>query len=116
MTYGAFFFTSKEGESVKSQMLLLYMCVFQLNMPRSPTSSEEEMAQSFSDSSQDCSSHSSRDEVVYETIRAGRPAGHMTDTQSSSLSVRVFIPDLQQTVSVCPLLSLCLKHHEHFLE
>ncbi|KAK9958280.1 hypothetical protein ABG768_010415 [Culter alburnus] len=66
-------------------------------MPRSPTSSEEEMAQSFSDSSQDCSSHSSRDEVVYETIRAGRPAGHMTDTQSSSLSVRVFIPDLQQT-------------------
>ncbi|XDV29812.1 hypothetical protein PO909_032850 [Leuciscus waleckii] len=69
-------------------------------MPRSPTSSEEEMAQSFSDSSQDSSSHSSREEAVYEAVRAERPGGLTTHTQNNSLTVTVFIPDLQQTESM----------------
>ncbi|XP_077087051.1 SH3 and multiple ankyrin repeat domains protein 2 isoform X2 [Siphateles boraxobius] len=66
-------------------------------MPRSPTSSEEEMAQSFSESSQDSSSHSSREEVVHETVRAERPDSLTTH---NSLTVRVFIPDLQQMESM----------------
>ncbi|XP_056333975.1 SH3 and multiple ankyrin repeat domains protein 2 [Danio aesculapii] len=66
-------------------------------MPRSPTSSEDEMAQSFSDYSQDSSSESSREEAVYERVRAERPTSRMMDIQSNTLMVQVFIPDLQQT-------------------
>uniref|UniRef100_A0A3Q2PSE4 SH3 and multiple ankyrin repeat domains 2 n=1 Tax=Fundulus heteroclitus TaxID=8078 RepID=A0A3Q2PSE4_FUNHE len=68
-------------------------------MPRSPTSSEEEMAHSFSDYSDDCASDSSREETIYETIRAtAEPSqNHMDDIHMNSLVVRVLIPDLQQT-------------------
>ncbi|XP_073706041.1 SH3 and multiple ankyrin repeat domains protein 2 [Garra rufa] len=66
-------------------------------MPRSPTSSEDEMAQSFSDYSQESSSESSKEEAIYETIKTERPVSRMTDVQSNSLSIRVIIPDLQQT-------------------
>uniref|UniRef100_A0AAQ4R0K2 Talin N-terminal F0 domain-containing protein n=1 Tax=Gasterosteus aculeatus aculeatus TaxID=481459 RepID=A0AAQ4R0K2_GASAC len=68
-------------------------------MPRSPTSSEDEMAQSFSDYSDDCASDSSREETIYETIRATAepPAGPMDDVHANSLVVRVLVPDLQQT-------------------
>ncbi|XP_039993661.1 SH3 and multiple ankyrin repeat domains protein 2-like [Xiphias gladius] len=68
-------------------------------MPRSPTSSEDEMAQSFSDYSDDCASDSSREETIYETIRAtGEPSQHhMDDIRTNSLVIRVLIPDLQQT-------------------
>lgn len=69
-------------------------------MPRSPTSSEDEMAQSFSEYSQESSSESSKEEAIYETIRTERPVSRMTDVQSHSLVIRVNIPDLQQTVSV----------------
>ena len=74
-----------------------------LSMPRSPTSSEDEMAQSFSDYSDDCTSDSSREETIYETIRAtAEPSqNRMDDIQTNSLVVRVVIPDLQQTVSIC---------------
>ncbi|XP_032417055.1 SH3 and multiple ankyrin repeat domains protein 2 isoform X3 [Xiphophorus hellerii] len=70
-----------------------------LSMPRSPTSSEDEMAQSFSDYSDDGASDSSREETIYETIRATGepPQNHMDDIQSNSLVIRVLIPDLQQT-------------------
>lgn len=82
--------------------------VFQLNppglltMPRSPTSSEDEMAQSFSDYSDDCASDSSREETIYETIRAtAEPSqNRMDDIHTNSLVVRILIPDLQQTVGV----------------
>lgn len=72
-------------------------------MPRSPTSSEDEMAQSFSDYSDDCASDSSREETIYETIRAtAEPSQHrMDDIHTNSLVIRVLIPDLQQTVSIC---------------
>ncbi|XP_055755112.1 SH3 and multiple ankyrin repeat domains protein 2-like isoform X3 [Salvelinus fontinalis] len=68
-------------------------------MPRSPTSSEDEMAQSCSDYSEDSASDSSREETIYETIRAtAEPApGHMDDIHTHSLVVRIAIPDLQQT-------------------
>ncbi|XP_050990785.1 SH3 and multiple ankyrin repeat domains protein 2 [Labeo rohita] len=66
-------------------------------MPRSPTSSEDEMAQSFSDYSQESSSESSKEEAIYETIKTERPVSRMTDVQSNSLVIRVIIPDLQQT-------------------
>lgn len=71
-----------------------------LTMPRSPTSSEEEMAQSFSDYSDDCASDSSREETVYETIKATAepPQSRMDDVHVNTLVVRVLIPDLQQTV------------------
>uniref|UniRef100_A0AAQ4P8K3 Uncharacterized protein n=1 Tax=Gasterosteus aculeatus aculeatus TaxID=481459 RepID=A0AAQ4P8K3_GASAC len=71
-------------------------------MPRSPTSSEDEMAQSFSDYSDDCASDSSREETIYETIRATAepPAGPMDDVHANSLVVRVLVPDLQQTVAI----------------
>lgn len=74
-----------------------------LTMPRSPTSSEDEMAQSFSDYSDDCASDSSREETIYETIRAtAEPSqSRMDDIHINSLVVRVLIPDLQQTVSIC---------------
>ncbi|XP_070411154.1 SH3 and multiple ankyrin repeat domains protein 2 isoform X2 [Nothobranchius furzeri] len=70
-----------------------------LNMSRSPTSSEDEMAQSFSDYSDDCASDSSREETIYETIRAtAEPArNHMDDIHINSLVIRILIPDLQQT-------------------
>ncbi|KAF0022348.1 hypothetical protein F2P81_025384 [Scophthalmus maximus] len=72
-------------------------------MPRSPTSSEDEMAQSCSDYSDDCASDSSREETIYETIKATAersPRRHMDDVHTNTLVVRVLIPDLQQTVSV----------------
>ncbi|MEQ2174862.1 hypothetical protein GOODEAATRI_012118, partial [Goodea atripinnis] len=76
-----------------------------LSMPRSPTSSEDEMAQSFSDYSDDCASDSSREETIYETIRATvEPSqNHMDDIHMNSLVIRVLIPDLQQTVSIVKL-------------
>ncbi|XP_026088729.1 SH3 and multiple ankyrin repeat domains protein 2 [Carassius auratus] len=69
-------------------------------MPRSPTSSEDEMAQSCSEYSQESSSESSKEEAIYETIRTERPVSRMTDVQSHSLVIRVNIPDLQQTKCV----------------
>ncbi|XP_036399115.1 SH3 and multiple ankyrin repeat domains protein 2-like isoform X4 [Megalops cyprinoides] len=68
-------------------------------MPRSPTSSEDEMAQSFSDYSVESESDSSKEETIYETIKATaeRPRSRMEDIQSNSLVIRVVIPDLQQT-------------------
>ncbi|KAM3877276.1 SH3 and multiple ankyrin repeat domains protein 2 [Diretmus argenteus] len=68
-------------------------------MPRSPTSSEDEMAQSFSDYSDDSASDSSREETIYETIRAtAEPrSNRMDDVHTHSLVIRVVIPDLQQT-------------------
>ncbi|XP_049897739.1 SH3 and multiple ankyrin repeat domains protein 2-like isoform X2 [Epinephelus moara] len=74
-------------------------------MPRSPTSSEDEMAQSFSDYSDDCASDSSREETIYETIRAtAEPSqNRMDDIHTNSLVIRVLIPDLQQTeLPSCP--------------
>lgn len=75
-----------------------------LTMPRSPTSSEDEMAQSFSDYSDDCASDSSREETIYETIKATTEPSQsrMDDIHINSLVVRVLIPDLQQTVSTAP--------------
>ncbi|KAJ8413071.1 hypothetical protein AAFF_G00106530, partial [Aldrovandia affinis] len=68
-------------------------------MPRSPTSSEDEMAQSFSDYSMESESDSSKEETIYETIKATseRPRSRMEDIQSNTLVIRVVIPDLQQT-------------------
>ncbi|XP_037396011.1 SH3 and multiple ankyrin repeat domains protein 2-like isoform X3 [Pygocentrus nattereri] len=68
-------------------------------MPRSPTSSEDEMAQSFSDYSDESASDSSKEETIYETIKATaeRPPSRMEDIHLNSLVIRVVIPDLQQT-------------------
>uniref|UniRef100_A0A3P9HGR6 SH3 and multiple ankyrin repeat domains 2a n=1 Tax=Oryzias latipes TaxID=8090 RepID=A0A3P9HGR6_ORYLA len=68
-------------------------------MPQSPTSSEDEMAESLSDYSDDCASDSSREETIYETIRAtAEPSrNHMDDIHTNSLVIRILIPDLQQT-------------------
>nr|XP_045008579.1 SH3 and multiple ankyrin repeat domains protein 2 isoform X3 [Jaculus jaculus] len=69
-------------------------------MPRSPTSSEDEMAQSFSDYSVGSESDSSKEETIYDTIRAtsGKPGGtRMEESQSNTLVIRVIIQDLQQT-------------------
>ncbi|EPY88597.1 SH3 and multiple ankyrin repeat domains protein 3-like protein [Camelus ferus] len=69
-------------------------------MPRSPTSSEDEMAQSFSDSSEDSDSDSSKEETIYDTIRATaeKPGGTRTEeSQGNTLVVRIVIEDLQQT-------------------
>ncbi|XP_048825594.1 SH3 and multiple ankyrin repeat domains protein 2-like isoform X2 [Brienomyrus brachyistius] len=68
-------------------------------MPRSPTSSEDEMAQSFSDYSMESESDSSKEETIYETIKATaeRPTSKMEDTHNNTLVIRVVIPDLQQT-------------------
>lgn len=71
-------------------------------MPRSPTSSEDEMAQSFSDYSVGSESDSSKEETIYDTIRATteKPGGvKMEDLQGNTLVIRVVIQDLQQTVS-----------------
>lgn len=69
-------------------------------MPRSPTSSEDEMAQSFSDYSVESESDSSKEETIYDTIRATaeKPSSRMEDSQSNTLVIRIIIPDLQQTV------------------
>uniref|UniRef100_A0A803YQ53 Uncharacterized protein n=1 Tax=Meleagris gallopavo TaxID=9103 RepID=A0A803YQ53_MELGA len=71
-----------------------------LNMPRSPTSSEDEMAQSYSDYSVESESDSSKEETIYDTIRATaeKPSSRMDDSQSNTLVIRIIIPDLQQTV------------------
>ncbi|XP_046798349.1 SH3 and multiple ankyrin repeat domains protein 2 isoform X7 [Gallus gallus] len=68
-------------------------------MPRSPTSSEDEMAQSYSDYSVESESDSSKEETIYDTIRATaeRPSSRMDDSQSNTLVIRIIIPDLQQT-------------------
>lgn len=71
-------------------------------MPRSPTSSEDEMAQSFSDSSEDSDSDTSREETIYDTIRATaeKPGSTRTEeSQGNTLVIRILIEDLQQTVS-----------------
>ncbi|XP_042325220.1 SH3 and multiple ankyrin repeat domains protein 2 isoform X2 [Sceloporus undulatus] len=68
-------------------------------MPRSPTSSEDEMAQSFSDYSVESESDSSKEETIYDTIRATaeKPSSRMEDAQNNTLVIRIIIPDLQQT-------------------
>uniref|UniRef100_A0A673U8C0 Talin N-terminal F0 domain-containing protein n=1 Tax=Suricata suricatta TaxID=37032 RepID=A0A673U8C0_SURSU len=69
-------------------------------MPRSPTSSEDEMAQSFSDCSVGSESDSSREETVYDTIRATaeRPGAPRTEeAEGNTLVIRILIQDLQQT-------------------
>ncbi|XP_063800187.1 SH3 and multiple ankyrin repeat domains protein 2 isoform X5 [Pseudophryne corroboree] len=68
-------------------------------MPRSPTSSEDEMAQSFSDYSMESESDSSKEETIYDTIRATaeRPTSRLEDIQTNTMVVRIAIPDLQQT-------------------
>uniref|UniRef100_A0A8D1TZ80 SH3 and multiple ankyrin repeat domains 2 n=1 Tax=Sus scrofa TaxID=9823 RepID=A0A8D1TZ80_PIG len=69
-------------------------------MPRSPTSSEDEMAQSFSDSSEDSDSDTSREETIYDTIRATaeKPGSTRTEeSQGNTLVIRILIEDLQQT-------------------
>ncbi|XP_075044361.1 SH3 and multiple ankyrin repeat domains protein 2 isoform X2 [Mixophyes fleayi] len=70
-----------------------------LTMPRSPTSSEDEMAQSFSDYSMESESDSSKEETIYDTIRATaeRPTSRLEDIQTNTMVVRIAIPDLQQT-------------------
>lgn len=70
-------------------------------MPRSPTSSEDEMARSFSDDSSGAASDTSREETIYETIKATAepPRSHTDDVLANTLVVRVLVPDLQQTVS-----------------
>uniref|UniRef100_A0A673N7M2 Talin N-terminal F0 domain-containing protein n=1 Tax=Sinocyclocheilus rhinocerous TaxID=307959 RepID=A0A673N7M2_9TELE len=57
-------------------------------MPRSPASSEDEMAQSVSDHSQGSSSESFKEEAIYETIRTEQTVSCMTDVQSHSLVIR----------------------------
>lgn len=74
-------------------------------MPRSPTSSEDEMAQSFSDDSMGSESASSREETIYDTIRATaeKPSSARTEeSQGNTLVIRILIQDLQQTVSPAP--------------
>lgn len=73
-------------------------------MPRSPTSSEDEMAQSFSDYSVGSESDSSKEETIYDTIRAtaGKPGSvRAEESQGNTLVIRILIQDLQQTVSAC---------------
>ncbi|XP_010836116.1 PREDICTED: SH3 and multiple ankyrin repeat domains protein 2 [Bison bison bison] len=69
-------------------------------MPRSPTSSEDEMAQSYSDSSEESDSDSSKEETIYDTIRATaqKPGGARAEEgQAHTLVLRIVIEDLQQT-------------------
>ena len=71
-------------------------------MPRSPTSSEDEMAQSCSDSTEESESDSSKGETIYDTIRATaqKPGGTRAEEgQAHTLVLRIVIEDLQQTVS-----------------
>lgn len=63
------------------------------------------MAQSFSDYSMGSESDSSKEETVYDTIRATteKPGGvKMEEIQGNTLVIRVLIQDLQQTVSAPP--------------
>lgn len=69
------------------------------------------MAQSFSDYSVGSESDSSKEETIYDTIRATaeKPGGARTEeSQGNTLVIRVIIHDLQQTVSlvVCPLVPI----------
>lgn len=85
-------------------LFLFLLCIGRLKnltMPRSPTSSEDEMAQSFSDYSVESESDSSKEETIYDTIRATaeKPSSRMEDSQSNTLVIRIIIPDLQQTVN-----------------
>ncbi|XP_077913767.1 SH3 and multiple ankyrin repeat domains protein 2 isoform X4 [Halichoerus grypus] len=69
-------------------------------MPHSPTSSEDEMAQSFSDYSVGSESDSSKEETIYDTIRATaeKPSTARTEeSQGNTLVIRILIQDLQQT-------------------
>ncbi|CAI9167341.1 unnamed protein product [Rangifer tarandus platyrhynchus] len=69
-------------------------------MPRSPTSSEDEMARSYSDSSEESDSDSSKEETIYDTIRATaqKPGGARAEEgQAHTLVLRIVIEDLQQT-------------------
>lgn len=62
------------------------------------------MAQSFSDYSVGSESDSSKEETIYDTIRATteKPGGaKMEELQGNTLVIRVVIQDLQQTVSLC---------------
>lgn len=63
------------------------------------------MAQSFSDSSEELDSDSSKEETIYDTIRATaeKPGGARTEeSQGNTLVLRIVIEDLQQTVSLRP--------------
>lgn len=63
------------------------------------------MAQSFSDYSMGSESDSSKEETIYDTIRATteKPGGmKMEEIQGNTLVIRVLIQDLQQTVSPPP--------------
>lgn len=63
------------------------------------------MAQSFSDSSEESDSDSSKEETIYDTIRATaeKPGGARTEeSQGNTLVLRIVIEDLQQTVSLRP--------------
>lgn len=69
------------------------------------------MAQSFSDYSVGSESDSSKEETIYDTIRATaeKPGSARTEeSQGNTLVIRVIIHDLQQTVSlvVCPLVPI----------
>ncbi|XP_006893283.1 PREDICTED: SH3 and multiple ankyrin repeat domains protein 2 [Elephantulus edwardii] len=69
-------------------------------MSRSPTSSEDEMAQSFSDYSAGSETDSSKEETIYDTIRAtaAKPSvPRMDESQGNTLVLRIVIEDLQQT-------------------
>lgn len=92
---------SHTSSTVQSASLSSYNPLQLLAMPRSPTSSEDEMARSFSDDSSGGASDTSREETIYETIRATAepPRSHTEDAHANSLVVRVLVPDLQQTVS-----------------
>ncbi|GAA6093412.1 SH3 and multiple ankyrin repeat domains protein 2-like isoform X1 [Tachysurus ichikawai] len=69
-------------------------------MPRSPTSSEDEMAQSFSDYSDESISGSSKEDAIYESIKVPTEMqlSFMEDFQGNTVVIRVIIPDLQQTI------------------
>ncbi|XP_062317503.1 SH3 and multiple ankyrin repeat domains protein 2b [Osmerus eperlanus] len=64
-------------------------------MPRSPTSSEEEMAQSLSEGSGGSESDSSKDEARVE--RPSRRADRLGRIPQDTLAICVVIPDLQQS-------------------
>ncbi|XP_006860879.1 PREDICTED: SH3 and multiple ankyrin repeat domains protein 2 [Chrysochloris asiatica] len=69
-------------------------------MSRSPTSSDDEMAQSFSDYSAGSESDSSKEETIYDTIRAtaAKPGSSRTEESlGNTLVLRIIIQDLQQT-------------------
>ncbi|XP_007947517.1 SH3 and multiple ankyrin repeat domains protein 2 [Orycteropus afer afer] len=69
-------------------------------MSHSPTSSEDEVAQSFSDYSAGSETDSSKEETIYDTIRAtaAKPGSTRTEeNQGHTLVLRIIIQDLQQT-------------------